>query len=92
MFAPTYLMLKVAEVQTPADVSSGNCPSRTGRLQLAPAFEVLSASNVQICVLSTHDEPTAQPSTALLNATSDTPMFGTLLGVGVGPGVKQGLP
>ncbi|HUZ68622.1 MAG TPA: hypothetical protein VMU65_02830 [Candidatus Saccharimonadales bacterium] len=92
MFAPTNLMLKGVAGDPPGDPSCGNCPREIGRLQLAPAFEVLSASNVQVWVLSTHEEPTAHPSSAVLNATSDTPMFGTLLGVGVGPGVKQGFP
>ncbi len=92
MLAPTYLMLKVAGAQTPANVSSGNFPNEIGRLQLAPAFEVLSASNVQVWVLSTHDEPTAHPCCESLNATSDTPISGMLLGVGLGPGVKHGLP
>ena len=85
-------MLRVVGDQIPADVYSGNCPSEIGRVQLAPASEVSSTSVVQVCVLSTHDEPTAHPRTALLKATSETPMIGTLLGVGVGPGVKQGLP
>src|SRR5579864_8871105 len=92
MFAPMNLMLKLAGAQSPADVSSAKCPSAIGRLQLAPAFAVLSTSNVQVCVLSTHDEPTAHPYTASLNATSATLMVGTLLGVGLGPEVKQGLP
>ena len=86
------LMPKVIGSVAPGDPSSGNCPSEIGRLQLAPAFAVLSASNVQVWVLSTHEEPTAHPSTASLKATSDTPMFGTLLGVGDGPGVEQDLP
>jgi hypothetical protein len=85
-------MDKVAADQVPAGVYSGICPSAIARLQLVPAFDVLSTSNVQVWVKSTHDEPTAQPSAALLNATSATPMCGMLLGVGLGPGVKQGFP
>ena len=76
----------------PGDPSSGNCPSEIGRLQLAPALDVSSVSTVQVCVLATHDEPTAHPWTASLKATWETPMVGTLLGVGLGPGVKQGFP
>jgi hypothetical protein len=85
-------MLKGVAGDPPGDPSSRKSPSAIGRPQLAPAFEVLSASKVQVCVLSTHDAPTAHPCTASLKATSATPMVGRLLGVGVGPGVMQGLP
>jgi hypothetical protein len=85
-------MFKVVGDDAPADVSSGYCPRGIGRLQLVPAFEVVSASTVQVCVLSTHDEPTAHPCTASLKATAATAMFGRLLGVGLGPGLKQGFP
>src|ERR1035437_9688823 len=92
MFAPRNLMFKGVAGDPPGDPSSGYVPSAIGLLQLAPAFEVSSTSNVHVCALSTHAAPTAHPCTASLKATSETPMMGRLLGVGVGPGVPQDLP
>src|SRR5580700_3631685 len=91
MFAPRNLMFRESGDHPPGDPSSWNCPRDTGRLHVAPAFEVLSTITVHVCVLSTHDEPTAHPSTASLKATSETSMPGTLLAVGDGTGVGQGV-
>jgi len=71
-------MLRVVGDQTPADVSSGNCPSEIGRLPARACIRgLIGKQGLQIWCCRHTTKPTAPPCMESLKATSVTPMIGT---------------